>query len=256
MSSSKIAFFGATGDCAGYALANALNDGHDCIALVRTPAKLTASLKAKGAKSEAMDNHMTIVQGDVKDVEAVSKALKINGTVVDYIVSGIGSAPKLQWSFWCPVTLQDPTICQSAGKTILAALQQLKPTKKPVMVNVMTTGIPPRGVPWDVPFAFAWIYRYALHVPHVDKEVLQRTLIEHVKLPEAERGIKSFTNIKASLLVDGESLGLQVVRDGVEDAPAVGYTIRRSDVGLWIYERILKNGPKTEWANKGVCITY
>ncbi|KAI7080755.1 hypothetical protein KC327_g10 [Hortaea werneckii] len=44
---STLAFFGATGDCAGYCLAQALNAGYDCRALARTPAKLTASLKNK-----------------------------------------------------------------------------------------------------------------------------------------------------------------------------------------------------------------
>ena len=78
MAPPKVAFFGATGDCAGYCLANALNAGYDCVALARTPAKLTKSMKDKGVNVEALDQHLTIVEGNVKDVEAVKKALQIS----------------------------------------------------------------------------------------------------------------------------------------------------------------------------------
>ncbi|KAI9753350.1 MAG: hypothetical protein M4579_005208 [Chaenotheca gracillima] len=256
MSTSKIAFFGATGDCAGYCLVSALTAGQDCVALARTPAKLTKSLKDKGVPTEALDQHLTITQGNVKDVEAVKTALQIKGDVVDFIVSGIGAAPKYQWSLRQPFSLDDPKVCQSAGSTILQALRELNSEKKPVMINVMTTGIPPEGKPWDVPKLFTWLYYYMLQVPHEDKGALQEMLAKHVQLPEEQKALSGFVNVKASLLMDGKSLGLQTVREGVEDAPAIGYTIRRSDVGLWIYERLLKTGVKDEWLNKGVCITY
>lgn len=254
--SSKIAFFGATGDCAGNCLAAALAGGHSCVALARTPAKLTKSLKDKGVSAAAVDENLTIVQGNAKDVESVKAALQIDGTVVDFIVSGIGGAPVLQWSLLQPVTLDDPKVCQDVGATILKALEELKSPKKPIIVTILTTGIPPKGKPWDVPFLFSWMYSYMLHVPHVDKELWQDMLAEHVKQPSGQQSIGGYVNVKPSLLTDGESCGLQIVREGSEDEPAVGYTIRRADVGLWMYERLLKSGVKSEWLNKGVCITY
>ena len=213
-------------------------------------------MEDKGVSTEALDQHLTIVEGNVKDVEAVKTAVQIDGAVVDLIVSGIGAAPKLQWSIRQPVTLDDPAVCQTAGATILQALQQLNPARKPVMISIMTTGIPPPGKPWDVPMLFSWLYRYALHVPHVDKAALQEILAEHMHLPDTQKSIGGYVNIKASLLMEGKSLGLQAVREGTEDAPAIGYTIRRADVGLWMFERLLKRGVQTEWMNKGVCITY
>ena len=256
MAPSEVAFFGATGDCAGYCLANALNAGFDCVALARMPAKLTKSMKAKGVSPEALDQHLTIVEGNVKDVEAVKNALQINGQVVDTVVSGVGSTPKLQWNLRMPVTLNDPTICQDAGKTILQALTQLKPTKKPLLINVSTTGIQPKGKPRDVPLLFTLLYYYFLHVPHVDKQVLEEKLAEQMQLPESQRSIGSYVNVKPSLLQDGEGKGLDSVREGVDENPAIGYFIQRKDVGLFMFERLVKNGVKAEWRNKSVSVTY
>ncbi|KAI7278220.1 hypothetical protein KC345_g6104 [Hortaea werneckii] len=259
---STLAFFGATGDCAGYCLAQALNAGYDCRALARTPAKLTASLKSKNVSSETLDKRLTIIQGDVKDVSAVKETLSLAadqpGNVVDKIISGIGGAPAFQWSFRQPFTLGDPTICQDAGKTILIALGELESSKeerkKPILINVSTTGIPSPGCPRDVPLLFVPLYHWILAVPHEDKEALQENLAAHMKSQSAV--LEGFVNVKASLLLDGEAKGLQAVRDGVETQPAVGYTIRRADVGGWMFERLVKGEPKGEWMNRGVCITY
>ncbi|KAK3048170.1 hypothetical protein LTR09_010509 [Extremus antarcticus] len=253
-----LAFFGATGDCAGHCLALSLRANHPCTALARTPAKLTASMKVKGVSDERLDRNLTIIQGDVRDVEAVKRTLQNQTTneVADTIVVGVGAYPTMQWSLTDPIVQQDPTICQDAGTTILEALAQLKPAKKPLLVNVSTTGIPVAGKAWDVPWWFSWLYRVLLHNAHADKIVLQDNLAHHVSLPEGQKVIRGYVNTKASLLMDGEALGLQIVREGSEDEPAVGYTIRRADVGLWMYERLVKGEVKREWLNKGVCITY
>ena len=82
--------------------------------------------------------------------------------------------------------------------------------------------------------------------------------------PEAP--ISGFVIARATLLMDGEARGLEKVRVGWEthpDAvnakeagapgPAIGYTIRRADVGLWIFEEVVKNGEN--WKNKCVTLT-
>ena len=252
----KVAFFGATGGCAGHCLANALNAGLDCVALARTPAKLTKAMKEKGVSSKALDQHLTIIEGSVRDVDAVKGALQLDGAVVDAIVSGIGGVPKLQWSIVRPVVLTDTTICQDAGSTILQALAELQSAKKPTLINVSTTGIPPKGKPRDVPILYSMLYHWLLASPHEDKKVLEQRLAQHVQLPEGLRRIEAYVNVKPTLLFDGDSLGLDAVREGVDDQPAVGYTIRRKDVGLWMFERLVRNGVKREWMNRSVSITY
>lgn len=254
-----VAFFGATGGCAGFCLVNSLNAGYDCIALARTPAKLIKSMQEKGISTGTLDRHLTIIEGNVKDVDAVKRTLQLpNGSIVDKIVSGIGGTPKLQWSIMKPVVLTDMTICQDAGATILRSLQELKPGagNKPIFINISTTGIPPQGKPRDVPIAFVPMYDWGLQAPHADKKVLEAKLAEQFKLPESERGISGYVNVKPSLLMDGEGKGLQAVREGVDEKPAVGYTIQRKDVGLWMFERLVKGEIKEEWMNKSVSITY
>ena len=256
MSASKIAFFGATGDSAGHCLAYTLNAGYDCVALARTPAKLTQSMKDKNVSASALDQHLTIIQGDVKDVSAVKSALQINGIVVDTIVSGIGLPPIFNWSFRTPFTIADPDICKGAGATILQALEQLKPARKPFLINISTTGIPPKGKPRDVPLAYLFLYPYFGHVMHEDKRILEANLAAHVRLPEGQRGIRGFVNVKPSLLMDGEGKGLDAIRQGVDEEPAVGYSIQRKDVGLWMFTNLLEADVKSGWVNKSVSLTY
>lgn len=206
--------------------------------------------------AEALDNHLTIVEGNVKDVEAVKKALQLNGQVVDTVVCGIGGTPTLQWSIMTPVTLTDPKICQDAGATIIQALTQLKPAVKPLLVLVSTTGIPPKGMPRDEPLLMSPLYRWFLHIPHVDKRKLEEELTAHMRMPEDQRGIRGYVAVKPSLLMDGDGQGLEKVRHGVENKPAVGYTIQRKDIGLFMCEQLIKKDVPNEWLGKGISVTY
>ena len=56
--------------------------------------------------------------------------------------------------------------------------------------------------------------------------------------------------------VDGEGLGLEKVRYGVDEKPAIGYTVQRGDIGLFMFERLIKEPLRDEWRNKGVSVTY
>ncbi|KAK4541601.1 hypothetical protein LTR36_007898 [Oleoguttula mirabilis] len=253
----SVAFFGATGGCAGHCLAFSLKAGYDCTALARTPAKLTEAMKTKGVSAESLDSHLTVIQGDVRDIEAVKRTLQLpNGAVVEDIVSGIGTYPRFAWSLWRPLIQPDATLCRDAVATILRALQQLKPSKKPLFINMTTTGISSPGKPRDVPVLFVPLYHWLLAAPHEDKRGVVELLAEHVRLPVGERGIEGYVNVKASLLTDGEGTGLQAVREGVEEKPAVGYMIARQDVGLWVFERLIKSETRAEWMCKSASITY
>lgn len=258
MSTKPLAFFGATGECAGHCLAASLKGGYNCTALARTPSKLTASMEAKGVPASVLDTNLTIIQGDVRDVEAVKRTLQPHSGrgLCEVIVVGIGAYPTLKPSLTNPIVQQDPTICQDANATILQALSQLRSPTKPLMVNVSTTGIPPKGKPWDVPGAFSWFYRTVLHNAHVDKIVREEQLAEHARLPERERVLGGFVNVKPPLLQDGGAKGVGMMRESIEDAPAIGYFMRRADVGLWMYERCVKVAPNGAWVNKGVTICY
>jgi hypothetical protein len=217
---------------------------------------LVKSLVAKGVNKEVIQQQLRIVEGDVKSVEAVRQVLYQDGQLVEQIVSGIGGAPVLQWNLLKPVTLNDPTICQDAGATILKALNEIHSDKKPCLFNVSTTGIPPAGCPRDVPLLLYPLYHWLLAVPHADKKLLEQDLSEHMNLPESQRALRGFINIRPSLLVDGEGSGIASIREGSDQSPAVGYTISRQDVGKWMFERLVKGDTAAKWMNSGVSITY
>lgn len=260
-----IAFFGATGGCINHTLVLSLKAGYTCIALARTPSKLTSSLKEKGITTETLDRLLTIIPGDGRNLTAVKQTLQSphgqEGEIVDLIVSGVGGTPHLQWSLWKPVVLGDKTICQDVGATILSAAKEFASAggkKRPLFINISTTGIPSPGSPWDVPFWFTWFYSWVLQDPHDDKEKLEEKLRAEVGKADEETGIGGFVTVKPSLLMDGEGKGLASVRWGVDEKPAIGYTIQRGDVGRFIFERIVREDwvGKEGWRNKSVSITY
>ena len=249
-----LAFLGATGDCAGYCLAAALTAGHTCRALARTPSKLINSMKNKGVSEESLRN-LTIVQGNVRDKSAVKDDVTSNNKAVDIIVSGIGSAPKLQWSIFRPVTLEDPTICADATETVLDVLAEVNSSTKPLVIVISTTGLHTTGAPRDLPFLFIPLYRVALAVPHEDKAKMEDHLRVAISEQTHRQPIGGFVAVKASLLMDGKGTGLQKVRAGSVEKPAIGYTITRIDVGSWIYRNLIAGRVKDEWLNRAVSIT-
>lgn len=78
--------------------------------------------------------------------------------------------------------------------------------------------------------------------------------------------ISGFVITRPTLLTDGDAKGLNKVKVGWEthpeavnakedkkSKPAIGYSIRRADVGTWIFEEVVKG--KGDWVNKCVSMT-
>jgi len=272
MSSTRtIAFFGATGDCAGSCLAACLRNEYTCTALARSPQKLKDSLSAKGISPDIQSRFLTITQGDIRDVEAVRTVLhpSINSDTttlttkdtrtVDLIISGIGPTSfYLHPNPLAPIGIQDSTICRDASKTILAALlpSTYPSHAKPLLINISTTGISPPDCPRDIPFLYIPLYRWLLHHPHVDKGAMEGNLRDMFKskVREEERGIRGFVNVKPTLLTGGEGKGWEKIRFGVETEPAVGWFVARRDVGEWIFERCVRREIEEGWVGRGVTL--
>lgn len=242
---STVAFLGATGDCAGFCLANALKAGHQCVALARTPAKLTTSLQSKGVSEAALKN-LDIVQGDIRDQKAVERALQVHGQVADIIVTAVGSVPKLEWSLTSPIGVVDSTLCGDGAEVLAAALSALQPSKTPQLVAVSTTGITQGKQPRDVPLPYVPLYHWLLHVPHIDKANMEATL---------RKASPGFIAVKPTLLFDGPSRGITKLRVGTNDQPALGYGIRRSEVGEWMYDSLIARQAKPGYLGKGISLT-
>jgi hypothetical protein len=122
------------------------------------------------------------------------------------------------------------------------------------------------GGPRDVPLAYYWLYHVLLKVPHADKRAMESVVAKATTETGDDSPISGFVIPRATLLQNGESKGLNKVRAGWvphPDAinaeskgvkPAIGYSIRRADVGAWIFEQVIKG--KGDWVNKCVSLTY
>lgn len=278
------ALLGATGGCVLAFLVRALQAGHKCSAcecysapscstltttkandlVVRTRSKLTDLLKTQGVSADVISKHLTIVQGDSKDSIKVAEALKVNNIVADMVVSGVGGVPVFKPNPLRP-TLDDPTICQDTVSTILKALRDLHTNsttqgkKKPTVVVISTTGISDHNR--DVPLAMLPLYHWMLSIPHKDKKMMEKLLVEEIK-KDASSAIENFVAVRPTLLTNGRAVGFGAIRAGVDspgkiDNSAIGYSISRADVGGWIFEGLVedKAGKKSKYLNQGVAIT-
>lgn len=87
---------------------------------------------------------------------------------------------------------------------------------------------------------------------------MEASLEEHMRGPEDGRAFCGWVSVRPSLLKGTNNIqtgqGWKTLRVGTEKAPAVGYTIERSDVGQWIYEEVIRRGGD-EWVGKKVTLT-
>ncbi|KAL5424659.1 hypothetical protein PMIN04_003043 [Paraphaeosphaeria minitans] len=265
-SKQTIAFFGATGGCAGSSLACALRSGYHCTALARIPSNLVTSLTTDHAiLASAIEANLTIIQGDAKNSSDVSRALVSptnSSHVVDIIYSSIGAYPNFQLSLTTPFVLSDPTLCTSGMRAIFSALSTLgMPTssgRKPLLIALSSTGV--KGRARDIPLLYYPLYKLLAAQPHADKRGM-----EEVVLSDRGEHIRDFVIVRPTALVDGLK-GVEKVRSGwewgvqgekgrveKEVGPAIGWTVGRTDVGAWIFKNVVESGG---WEGRCVSLTY
>ncbi|OJD27886.1 hypothetical protein ACJ73_00724 [Blastomyces percursus] len=254
----NIAFFGATGGCSNSCLTFALKNGYKASALARTPSKLQDQLLSQGLDQATIDNNLTIIQGDATDVEAAMRTIspdKNHGKMVSLIISGLGGAPKFTAALQ-PVTLDNPTICETGTNAILSAVDALQPStatekEKPILVVVSTTGI--SSGPGDVPLLLLPLY-HLLTVPHKDKKKMEHVLFD----TPSKQLLRGAIAVRPTLLVGDHSIasgkGWKTLKVGTEKKPALGHSIQRADVGEWIFEEVIKAGGE-KWLNEKVTLT-
>lgn len=236
-----VAFFGASTGVGHSALKHTLAAGHHCIALCRTPSKLTTIFPPTTTPN------LKIITGNAHDPAAVSQCLlRSNGNLVDLVISTIGGKP-----IFSKLTIDDPEVCRKGAATLLQCIAELRrrgAAGSPHLVIFSTTGISRFGR--DVPLPLVPLYHVALKVPHEDKVIMEDSVVGSGE---------AFTIVRASLLTDGESkrgirVGIEDPKTGLE-SKAVGYTISREDSGRWIAENVIL-GKAGKYDNKIVTITY
>ncbi|CAH0028466.1 unnamed protein product [Clonostachys rhizophaga] len=242
MSSPKtVVFLGASGGVGLSALKHTLAAGHQCIAVCRTPSKLTDIIPLSTTPN------LRVVEGNAHDVKVLVSVLrKEDGTFVDEIISTIGARPDL-----LKLSIEDPNVCRKGMATLLEALEQLRrdgATGRPLIVVCSTTGMSKFGR--DTPLLVVPLYSILLKVPHEDKAIMENAL--------AESG-EDFCVVRCSLLVNGETN--TPIRVGIEDpktgreSDAIGYTISREDAGKWFADNLIVNR-EAKYVNKIATITY
>jgi hypothetical protein len=229
--------------------------------VARTPSNLTNLLTARQIPQSTLNSNLHITQGSSKDPPAVLAALTTTDPTdpaapprpVDLIISGIGGKPVF-WPNPLRPKLDDLHVCEESARVLLDAVSKLDYGERgsPVIVAISTTGLPGSPVR-DVPLLMLPLYRLLLHHPHEDKKRMEGVLLPEDPPPNHPTCVV----VRASLLTDGPRQGVEKVRSGTEEKPAVGYTISREDVGGWLAERIVENtGRREEWGGKKVTITY
>ena len=261
-----IAFFGATGACTNACLVHTLQAGHSAAALARTPSKLRKQLLAQGLSEDTLSRQLTIIQGDALDVAATKRTLTAGDGLAATIVSGLGGVPNLTFNMWRPfqiATLDNPTICETATQTLIHALQQIYAEKpalaanKPLVTFISTTGI--TTGPADVPFSMRFLYHQMLAIPHNDKRKMEELYRANMaESDERKRVFRNVVGVRPTLLIGGEKasdgIGLDKIRVGTEQKPELGYSVRKADVGHWIFENVVKNGARG-WEGEMVTLT-
>lgn len=252
-----ILFLGATGGSSLACLIHTLRGGYPCIALMRTPDKLTTLLKNAGIDASTLASLLTIYTGNALDVPAVKKALLMGSGehihLPSTIISGLGGIPRFQF-YLPPFTIDQPTICQTGAATLVTALSEIYTTypqlrsSKPLLCFISTGGIH-KGAD-DVLWVTQMLYHTLLSIPYKDKKAMD--MIFYGK--EGSSNFRSVVGVKPTILTDGPELGSEKIRVGRMQEPALGYTVSRKDVGAWIYRAIVLGDAKG-WEGEMVTVT-
>ena len=240
-----VAFIGASTGVGLAALKHSLAAGHQCIALCRTPSKLTDLLPS------AANPNLQVVQGNAHDLASVSRCLvKQDGTTlvdaVVFTIGGKGVVTKLG-----QMTLDDPTVCERGMATLIEGLAQRRrsgATGRPLIIACSGLGNSRLGR--DYPLALYPLYQVVLKVPRADKQAMEAKLVESGE---------AFAVVRPSVLVDGESD--KTIRVGIEDpetkrrSNVIGYTVSREDTGRWVAENLVLK-QEAKYLNKCLVVTY
>ncbi|KEF56281.1 uncharacterized protein A1O9_07862 [Exophiala aquamarina CBS 119918] len=252
--------FGATGGCAANAVVAALGAGIKCVALARTPSKLRNMLEDQyTVPPKTLDANLVIIEGNIRSIEDVKRTLTASGSLPDRILFGVGGSPKIQFSLWAPITLDDPHICEEGMKTLIAALRsceaenvQLGPQgSRPLLFAISTVSMSSRR---DLAYLYYPLEYWLLSIPRSDKKALEKVIFEAVLGVDSPVG--GFAMVRPPILSEGTALGPDKVKAGwvwpdeqrrekvakgeKEVGPMVGWFVTKADVGRWIFDNLIQ----------------
>ncbi len=178
----KLAIFGASGRTGIPLVQQALDEGHEVVAFVRSPEKLTEQL----ASSYANHAQLHVVQGDAMNANDVERAIANNGQPVDAVLSGLGHAKG-----------SPPNVQTVATGHMVSAMEQHGVER---LISLSGAGVPD---PKDKPKLIDHLFRFLINT-------LQKDVIEdakaHAKLLEAHPNLQ-WTVVRGPRLTEGPKTG-------------------------------------------------
>jgi putative NADH-flavin reductase len=194
----KLTIFGATGGTGRHLVQQALAQGHEVTALVRTPAKLAIE-----------HPRLAVVQGDASDAQAVERAM----AGADAVISALGPTKPLQ-----------PGVYPAAARTIIAAMQRQGIRR---IVVVTGAGVPaPQDQPKLINRFITWLLKT------LDPQVLAESQ-EFVRIVAASD--RDWTIVRGPRLTDDPPTGkVRVGWVGVD----TGVQIPRADLADFMLKQV------------------
>ena len=241
--------------------------------MVRNPEKLLNLLSV----SEPPSN-LTIITGAIQDVTAIRRTLLASeGRLVDIVISCIGFVPSLKPTSKSGINpfknVDDLHICEQGTKNILSAISNIKSdpsssassvsdgigheddtnkVQSPLLVVLSTTGISSAGR--DIPLLMTPLYYGLLGPPHKDKRAMEDVL--RSSSSQAWIAIRpAFLGGDGKGEPTGKKIRVGTEKDGKHEKLAIGYTIKREDVGYWIFKEIVQ-GDWMRWVGRAVTLTH
>ncbi|RYP49586.1 hypothetical protein DL768_004707 [Monosporascus sp. mg162] len=259
-----IAFFGATGGCGLSTLRRSLAAGHTCVALCRTPSKLTDRFP------NAQYPNLTVVQGNAHDADAVARCLVIRSDPSDQTNPGTRLVGTIVFSLgaafiWSRLTIDDPHVCERGIAAVLEAIATVRSSNpkytgwRPTIAAVSSTGVSRAGR--DIPLLMVPLYHGALKIPHADKRALEDRLVARGRSGGGDCDY-DYVVVRPSLLSDGAKperdirVGVENLRAEVFESRELGNFISREDVGRWIFKELVEGDGGKRYYGKAVSITW
>ena len=194
----KIAVFGATGRTGIHIVQQALEAGHEVVALARTPAKLSIS-----------HPHLKIVQGDIYHAAQVEQTVK----VVEAVISALGP------------TSNQPEFAISTGMEIILAAMQRQNVKR--LIISAGAGV---GDPQDAPKLFDTAIGLLLRT--FSRNVYEDMLRVVATVRASDR---DWTVVRVPMLTDGPLTGQ--IRIGMV-GKGTGPRISRADMAAFMLKQV------------------
>ena len=195
-----------------------------------------------------MDKLLHIIQGNVRDIEAVKKTLSSKHGQASIIISTFGGQASFQISTFS-LKMDDPRTCTDGLKTILSGLKELDLVVKPQLIVLSSMGVLAER---DFPILFYPICKWILSEVMDDKRYMEANLAD-----ESQRaGISSSVIVRAPALTDAEGRGVPAITAGTGRERPMGYSVARKDVAEYIFERLIKEESMPAGTARDVSIAY